>query len=264
MAVIEQDQGKVLAKRAENGILWVLLNRPQALNAFNREMMEALIQALKEMEKDPALRVMVIGGLGKAFCVGQDLKEHLSLKPSFLEDLRQRYNPLVLRIRRLEKPVISMVHGPAAGAGMSLALACDFRVCSEEASFHTSFIKIGLAPDSGNLFFLAKYIGWGRALELEMTGRPLQARQALEWGLAHRVVPVKEVEEETKNLALELVSSPSKALGLVKRMFNRSLFAKGLESQLEMEACLQEIAGRTRDHHEGIQAFMEKRKAKFQ
>lgn len=264
MKEAEQKKEEVLVKRKENGILWLLLNRPQALNAFNREMMEALHQSLRDMEKDSSLRVMVIGGLGKAFCVGQDLKEHLSLKPSFLEDLRRRYNPLVLKIRNLEKPVIAMIHGPAAGAGMSLALACDFRVCSEEAGFHTSFIKIGLAPDSGNLFFLARYIGWSRALELEMTGRPLEARQALEWGLAHRVVPVKELEEETKGLALELASSPSKALGLVKRMFNRSLFSQDLESQLEMEACLQEIAGRTPDHQEGLQAFIEKRKPRFQ
>ncbi|MBI4057327.1 MAG: enoyl-CoA hydratase/isomerase family protein [Elusimicrobia bacterium] len=256
-------QSNPLLVKNENGVLWLTLNRPEALNAFTRPMMEGLTQAFKDAAKDSSVRVVVLMGSGRAFCVGQDLKEHVALKPSFLKDLRERYNPLIVRIRELGKPVIAAINGTAAGAGMSLALACDFRICAESASFHTAFVKIGLAPDSGNLFFLQRYVGATRALELVMTGRTLSAKEAETWGLVNRVVPADQLEAEASKLARSLAEAPAKAVELIKRMYNTSLFAKDLPSQLDWEAHLQEIAGRTKDHAEGLQAFLEKRPPKF-
>lgn len=255
--------GQVLLTRKEGSVLWLILNRPEALNAFTVPLMEGLAQALKEAAKDSQVRAVVLTGAGRAFCVGQDLKEHLDRKPSFLEDLRARYNPLVLRIRELEKPVVAAVNGVAAGAGMSLALACDFRIMASAASFHPAFIKIGLAPDSGNLFFLGKYVGFSRALELAMTGRPVSAEEALAWGLVHKVAPAEELQAAVEAFLKPMVDGPARALALAKRMYNKALFAKDLPSQLDDEAYLQELAGRTQDHQEGLQAFLDKRPPKF-
>ncbi|MBI4052253.1 MAG: enoyl-CoA hydratase/isomerase family protein [Elusimicrobia bacterium] len=261
MSIIAQDNPLLVQK--QDGILRLTLNRPEALNAFTRPMMEGLAVGFKDAAVDASIRVVILTGTGRAFCVGQDLKEHISLKPSFLKDLRERYNPLVLAIRNLEKPVVAVINGVAAGAGMSLALACDFRICSESTSFHTAFVKIGLAPDSGNLFFLSRYVGAARALELVMTGRPLLAKEAQEWGLVNRVVPPDQLEVEATKFAKQLADSPAVALALIKRMFNATFFSKDMASQLEMEAYLQEIVGRTKDHAEGLQTFLEKRQPRF-
>lgn len=257
-----QEAAPLLVEKS-GGVLRLTLNRPAALNAFTVLLMEGLHAGLARAAKEADVRVLVIAGSGRAFCVGQDLKEHMERKPSFLEDLRKRFNPLVLKLRALEKPVVAVINGPAAGAGMSLALACDFRVMARTASMHTSFIKIGLAPDSGNLLFLARYAGAARALELEMTGRPLAAEEALAWGVVNRVADPERLEAEAGELVDQLLAAPPRALALTKRMFNETLFAKDLAGQLDFEAGLQEVAGRTADHAEGLKAFFEKRAPTF-
>ena len=252
-----------LLVRKEAGILWLTLNRPEANNSFIVPMMEGISDAFSQAAKDPEIKVVVLTGTGKAFCAGQDLKEHLSRKPAFIDELRDRYNPVMLRIRNLPKPVIAAVNGAAAGAGMSLALNCDFRLCTPETKFYTSFSKIGLVPDSGNLFWLGQQIGFSRALELEMTGRPMTAEEAERWGIVNRIVPMERLLEEAAAFAKQFVDGPSHAYALTKQLFHRSLFAKNLPSLLDEEALLQEMAGRTKDHAEGLQAFLEKRAPKF-
>lgn len=254
---------QALLSRVENGVLWLTMNRPEAHNSFTVPMMEGLHSAFKDAGKNPGVRAVVLTGSGKAFCAGQDLREHMERKPSFLDELRDRYNPLVLKIRNLPKPVIAAVNGVAAGAGMSLALACDFRICAPEAKFYTSFVKIGLVPDSGNFFWLGSQIGFSRALELEMTGRPVSAEEAERWGLVNRVVPAENLVSETAAFAKSLAEGPAQAFALMKQMLQRALFARDLPSLLEEEALLQEAAGRTRDHAEGLKAFVEKRAPRF-
>lgn len=245
------------------GIMRLTMNRPDAHNSFTVPMIEALQGAMNDAARDPQVKVVVVTGAGKAFSAGQDLREHMERKPAFLDHLRERYNPLIARIRSLPKPVIAAINGTAAGAGMSLALACDFRLCTPETKFYTSFIKIGLVPDSGNLLMLGKLAGFGRALEHEMLGKPIEARQALEWGLVNRIAPLDKLMEETAAFAQPLVEGPSQAIALTKQMYNKVLFAKDLESHLDEEALLQEVAGRTQDHAEGIKAFVEKRAPQF-
>ena len=252
----------LLAAKKE-GVLTLTLNRPDALNSFTVPMMEGLHAALKDAAKDASVRVVLLTGAGRAFCVGQDLREHMERRPSFLEDLRERFNPLVVRLRELEKPVVAAVNGAAAGAGMSLALACDIRLASAAASFHTAFIKIGLVADSGNMLFLSKYVGFGRAMELLLTGRPVEASEAERIGLVSRVVEPARLAAEADALCRELAKGPGRAYGLMKRMANETLFASGLSAQLDYEAQLQETAGRTKDHAEGLAAFLEKRAPRF-
>ena len=254
---------EILLTRKDAGLLWLTMNRPEANNSFLVPMMQGLTRAIADASKDAQIKAVVITGAGKAFCAGQDLKEHLERKPRFAEELRDRYNPLMLAIRKLPKPVIAAVNGVAAGAGMSLSLACDFRLCTPETKFFTSFIKIGLVPDSGNLFWLGSQIGFSRALEFEMTGRPITAEDAERWGLVSRVVPAERLQEESAAFAKPFVLGPGKAFALTKQLFNKTLFAKSLEGLLEEEAMLQEVAGRTRDHAEGLASFLEKRAPVF-
>ncbi|MBI3550444.1 MAG: enoyl-CoA hydratase/isomerase family protein [Elusimicrobia bacterium] len=257
------DSSSDLLTRKEGGILWLTLNRPDANNSFTVAMMEGLAAGLKSAAKDTDVKAVVLTGSGRAFCAGQDLREHIARKPAFVDELRDRYNPIMLAVRQLPKPVIAAVNGTAAGAGMSLALACDFRLCTPETKFYTAFVKIGLVPDSGNFFWLGQQIGFSRALELEMTGRPMTAEDAERWGIVNRVAPADKLLAETAAFAKPLVEGPSTALALMKRLMHRSLFASDLPDLLEEEALLQEAAGRTRDHAEGVQAFMEKRAPKF-
>ncbi|MBI4424829.1 MAG: enoyl-CoA hydratase/isomerase family protein [Elusimicrobia bacterium] len=252
-----------LLRSVENGVLWLTLNRPDAHNAFTVPMFKALEGGFDAAAKDPAVRAVVLTGSGRAFCAGQDLREHLERKPEFVDELRKRYNPLILKVRRLDKPVIAALNGTAAGAGLSLALACDFRLCVPEAKLFTSFVKIGLAPDSGSLFWLGSQIGYARALELEMTGKPVTAEEAERWGLVNRLVPADRLVEETRAFARPFVEGPAKTLALVKRLYNHTLFAKDLPELLDYEAAVQQEAGGTRDHAEGLQAFVEKRAPKF-
>ncbi len=248
-------------KKGKVGI--ITLNRPDKLNAFNDELTFRLQDALKEMEKDKDVRAIVITGAGRGFCSGQDLQsrsisQDVGERPSLGDSIRRRYNPIVTRIRRMEKPIIAAVNGVAAGAGASLAFACDLRIASETASFIQSFTKVGLVPDSGSTFMLPRLIGATKAFELMVTADKLPAQEALKLNLVNKVVPEAELLKEAVELAEKLAAGPTKAFGLTKRAVNRALF-HDLEELLEYEASLQEIAGRSDDFQEGVKAFVEKR-----
>lgn len=252
-----------LVRKLEDGVLWLTLNRPEAHNSFTVPMFKGIGEGLDAAAKDPSVKAVVLTGSGKAFCAGQDLREHLERKPEFVDELRKRYNPLILKVRKLPKPVVAAINGTAAGAGMSLALACDFRLCVPETKFYTSFVKLALAPDSGNLFWLGSQIGYSRALELEMTGRPMTAEEAERWGMVNRVVPAERLIEETKAFLKPVLEGPGRALALIKELYNHTLFARDLPGLLDYEALIQQEAGSTRDHAEGLKAFVEKRAPRF-
>lgn len=245
----------------QNNVAWIVLNRPDTLNAFVKKMNVELTSALKRAEKDVEVRTVVITGEGRAFCSGQDLSD-VKDEDDYATILRERYNPMIKQLVELEKPVVAAVNGPAAGAGMSLALACDFRLLSEKASFSEAFIHVGLVPDSGSLYFLPRFVGHAKALELAMLGEKISAAQAYELGLATRVIAVENWEADVRAFVERLAQMPTKALGLTKRYLRRSWEAD-LEEMLEHEANAQRIAGRTDDHKEGVQSFMEKRKPQF-
>jgi len=246
------------------GVRTITLNRPQALNAFNETLKDELIDALKAAARDKSVRCLVVTGAGRAFCAGQDLKDRTdgAGPGSFSDSLRDKYNPMIMTIRTMEKPVIAAVNGVAAGAGCSLALACDLRVVADKATFIQAFVKIGLVPDSGATFLLPRLVGMGKAFELAVTGDPLDAGTALTLGLANSVVPSEALLTATMDLANRLAQAPTRAIGLTKRAMNRALLVD-LESALDYEADMQEIAGRSPDFAEGVSAFMEKRQPRF-
>lgn len=252
----------ILLTEKKGNIGVITLNRPDKLNAFNDELSFRLQDALKEMEKDKDVRVIVLTGAGRGFCSGQDLQSRIASedaeRPSLGDSIRRRYNPLVIKLRRMEKPIIAAVNGVAAGAGASLAFACDYRVASENASFIQSFTKVGLVPDSGSTFMLPRLIGATKAFELMLSAEKLPAAEALKLNLINKVVPEADVMKEAMALAEKLAAGPTKAFGLTKRAVNRALF-HDLEELLEYEANLQEIAGRSDDFAEGVKAFVEKR-----
>ena len=249
------------------GICTITLQRSNVLNAFNNALTDELAKALKEASRNKDVRVVVLTGSGRAFSSGQDLGD---LKEKYIpghvphlgEDLKKRYDPIVRTIHSMEKPVIASVNGVAAGAGCSLALACDMRIASEHASFIEVFVHVGLVPDSGSTWTLPRLIGFGRAMELCCTGRPVKAEEALAMGLVNQVVPSDELEEATNEMAKRLASLPAKAIALTKRLLNKS-FENDFGEQLTQEAFAQETAGRTHDHFEGVVAFIEKRKPDF-
>lgn len=255
---------ETLLYEKRDGVATITLNRPEARNAFNREMNRELLDALRDGDRDEEVRCFVLTGAGdRAFCAGQDLKDRApERKGSLGESLRSRYNPIVLAIRRTEKIVLCAVNGVAAGAGCNLTLACDLRIASENARFLEAFVRVGLGPDCGGSYFLPRLIGLGKATELFLLGEPLEAEDALRYGLVTRVVPVPELAGEARAMAERLARGPRSA-GLIKRALNRSMYGE-LEAQLEYEACLQEIAGRTSDYDEGVRAFMEKRTPVFE
>ncbi|HEY9715057.1 MAG TPA: enoyl-CoA hydratase-related protein [Chroococcales cyanobacterium] len=260
-------EDKIILVEKKNGVGIITLNRAEKLNAFNDELTFALQDALKEMEKDAEVRAIVLTGAGRGFCSGQDLQTRSlnfddGKRPSLGDSIRRRYNPIVLKMRKMEKPIIGAINGVAAGAGASLALACDLRVASENASFIQSFCKIGLIPDSGSTFILPRLIGATRALELMLNADKLEAAEALRLGLVNKVVPQEKVMEEAVAWAERLAKGPSKAFGLTKRAVNKAIFAD-LEELLENEALLQEIAGRSDDFVEGVKAFGEKRQPAY-
>jgi 2-(1,2-epoxy-1,2-dihydrophenyl)acetyl-CoA isomerase len=237
----------------------ITLDRPAALNALDHGLKGELLAAIGEVARDPEVRVVVLTGAGRAFCAGQDLKEPVErLSGSYAAEVRQFYNPIVTALRRLEKPVVAAVNGVAAGAGASLALACDLRIAAESASFLFTFGRVGLVPDTGATWFLPRLVGLGRAMELLLTGEALTAARALEWGLVNRVVPDESLMAEATALAETLAAAAPRALALTKRALARSL-ELGLEAALDHEAWLQGVAGRTEDHREGLAAFLEKR-----
>ncbi len=251
----------------DSGVLWLTLNRPEALNAFNDELSFELQKALKEAEKDKQVRCLVMTGAGKGFCAGQDLKSRSvgatnGQRPHLGESIEKRYAPIIHKLHTMEKPVIAMINGVAAGAGASLAFACDLRVASEKASLIQAFVKVGLIPDSGACWLLPRLAGLGRAMEMMMLGEKIDAPTALQWGLINRVVPETELKATTQVLAEQLAQGPTKALGLMKRAV-RLAMGMELERYLGYEASLQEIAGRTDDYQEGVSAFLEKRVAQF-
>lgn len=245
----------------------ITLNRPDTFNAFSDQLSKELLDALKGAAKDPDVRVVVLTGAGKAFSSGQDLAELKEryvpgYEPKLSVDLHKRYNPIIKRICTMDKPVIAAVNGVAAGAGCSLALACDLRIASEAATFVEVFAQVGLIPDSASSFILPRLIGHARAMDICCTGRKVDAAEALALGLVNRVVPADDLAAETAKLAGKLARMPGRAIALTKRLFYEAL-TNDLDAHLEAEAFAQETAGRTRDHMEGVMAFLEKRKPEF-
>jgi 2-(1,2-epoxy-1,2-dihydrophenyl)acetyl-CoA isomerase len=246
----------------EGGVLTITLNRPDVLNAFNADLHRALAAALEDARADD-VRAVVITGAGRGFCVGQDLTEFREAAGDIAERLRGNYHPNILAIRALEKPVIGAVNGPAAGAGLSLACACDVRLASEDATFVPAFINIGLVPDSGSTYFVRRLLGTARAFEWMTSGRRLTAADAHAWGLVSEVVEADRLEERSAELAAELAALPTRGIALSKRLFDHAENAT-LEEQLEWEAQLQTVATRTHDFAEGVAAFLEKREPRFE
>lgn len=249
-----------LLQRSEEGVLMLTLNRPEALNALTTQVLLDLAKALEEAQA-PSVRTVVITGAGRAFCVGQDLGEIQGQELSYKNHL-QHYALVVERIRELDKPVLAAVNGVAAGAGVSLALACDLRLASSDSSFTTAFSRIALVPDTGMSYFLPRLIGWSKAFDLVAFSPRLSADEALQIGLVDRVFAAATFQEEVLALARQLAQGPTRAFGLLKQALNKSATAT-LKEMLECEADFQEIAGRSRDHAEGIRAFLEKRKPTF-
>lgn len=240
------------------GVRVVTLNRPEVLNAFDAKLGEELLDALTKAEADAGVRCIVLTGAGRAFCSGADLRGHTPGETSLGAMLRSRYNRIILRLRTMEKPVIAAVNGVAAGAGCNLALAADLRVASDRASFIEVFTRVGLIPDSGGTWLLPRFVGVGRALEMMFFAEPIDAAAAERLGLVNRVVSQDDLLPRTLEWAARLAEGPTRAYGLIKRGVDRAL-ALDLRAALEYEAHLQEIAGRSDDHREGVAAFLEKR-----
>lgn len=244
----------------EGAVLTITLNRPEVLNAIDRSLQAGLRAALGEA-RDPAIRAVVITGAGRGFCVGQDLAE-LKEITSATEHIRENYHPTVLAIRALEKPVLAAVNGPVAGAGLSLALACDHRIAAADATFVPGFIGIGLAPDSGATHFLTRLLGPSRAFTWLASNRALSAEEAYAWGLVDEVVEADAFPAAVRERASAYAAAPTSALGLTKRLLDRAATAP-LAEQLELEAELQGQAATTADFGEGVAAFLEKRPPNF-
>jgi len=244
------------------GLAIVTLNRPQSLNAFVPQMNQEVLEALKDGERDDEVRCLMITGAGRAFCAGQDLKGRTpEQKGSLGASLREKYNPMIRQIRLMEKIVIAAVNGVAAGAGCNLAFACDLRVASEEAKFIQSFVRVGLAPDSGGSFILPRLVGLSKALELLLLGDTVDAAEAHRVGLVARVFPAADFAGSAKEIGRRVAQAP-RGIGLIKRAVNHANLPN-LESDLEYEAQMQEIAGRSSDYDEGVRAFLEKRTPVF-
>lgn len=244
-----------------NQVAYITLNRPDKLNAFTEQLNKEIQTAVKNASRDKSVRALVLTGAGRAYCSGEDLSG-VSEDMDHGEVLRKRYNPMLLELDRCEKPVIAAVNGVAAGAGMSLALACDFRIASDKASFVEAFIHVGLVPDAGNLYYLPRLIGHAKAMELAVFGEKVPAEKAKELGLVTEVIPMGEWDEKVAAFAERLANMPTKAIGLIKRNLKAS-WHSDLEEYLERDAQSQRIAGKTADHKEGVQSFLEKRKPVF-
>lgn len=252
----------------ERGVATLTLNRPAKSNAFDETLTAEFLEALIACERDPEVRCIVVTGAGRHFCAGQDLGVILErYDRSEVVDYRRHllggYNRMVLQLRSLAKPVIAAVNGAAAGAGLGLACACDLRFASEEARFRMAFIGIGLAPDSATSFFLPRLVGLGRATEMAFTNQPVEANTALQYGLVNRVFPAADLLPRTREFAQMLAQAPTRAIGLTKRAFERAL-AVDTAGALDYEAFLQQVAGGTVDHREGVRAFLEKRSPVYQ
>ena len=262
--MIKKIKMKSILLKIENNVGFITLNRPDVFNSFNREMALLMQDTLDVCAKDDAVRAIVITGSGKAFCAGQDLKEVTTpeLNPGFRKILDEHYNPIIQKIRTIEKPIVAAVNGVAAGAGANIALACDIVVTTDHASFIQAFSKIGLVPDSAGTFFLPRLIGFQKATALMMLGDKVSAEEALNLGMIYKIFPVSLFEEEVQALSTTLASMPTLALGLTKRLLNQSL-TNNLEQQLALESDLQIEASSSNDYNEGVTAFIEKRKPEF-
>ena len=246
-----------------NGIGKITLNRPDKYHSFVRKMALQLQDALDKCNKDKAVRAILITATGKAFCAGQDLGEATDPNgPDLTQMVQEHYNPIIRKIRNIEKPVVAAVNGVAAGAGASIALACDIVVACESAAFIQAFSKIGLIPDSGGTFFLPRLVGMQKATALMMTAESVSAKDAEAMGMIYKSFSNDIFEEESWKLASKLAKMPTKGLGLTKRLLNAS-YSNNLEQQLDMEDKCQTIAGNTNDFKLGIEAFFEKRKPNF-
>ncbi len=249
----------------QSATLTISLNRPERANAFNFEMIAELQTVLEQAATDAQVRCVVLTGAGNSFCAGHDITEMLAVQGqgvSYREHLRQTYNPLILQIRRLEKPVVAALNGPAAGAGLGLALACDLRVAAETAVFTVGFTGIGLVPNSAVSLLLPALIGLGRATEFTFGNQPMTSVQALTWGLVNQVAPEDRLAEVVREVAAGLETGPTGAYGLTKQLFNQNVLPN-LEEALEFEGELQEVASKGEEHIEGVKAFLEKRKPSF-
>ncbi len=245
----------------DRGVLTITLNRPEVLNALNAAVHAGLAGALKDA-RNLDVRAVVITGAGRGFCVGQDLTEFREAPGDIKDRLESTYHPNIRAIRALEKPVIASVNGAAAGAGLSLACACDLRIAADSATFIPAFINIGLIPDSGGTYFVTRLLGPARAFEWLTTGRRLAAAEAHAWGLVSEVVETDVLAQRAAALAAQLAASPTRAIGMTKRLVDHALTAT-LDEQLEREAQLQAAATQTGDFREGVNAFLEKREPKF-
>lgn len=244
----------------------ITLNRPDGMNSLTVEMKEALRAAVVRAAADPAVRAVVLTGAGRAFCAGQDLREHgdnLAAGRGLDDTVRKHYNPIVLAIAGMRKPVVAAVNGVAAGAGASLAFACDLIVASDKARFATAFTGIGLAPDSGMSWTLQRLVGRAKAAELLLLGEPVKAPEALELGLVTRVVPADELAPASMELARRLASGPTASYGAVKAALDHAA-THDLASALEREAELQDDCEKTSDHHNATEAFLKKQQPVFE
>jgi len=247
----------------EDQVCIIKLNRPKVFNSFNKEMAFELQEILDNCEKNPAVRSILLTGEGKAFCAGQDLQELTAPDGPKLSDIvREHYNPIIKRIRSIEKPIVCAVNGVAAGAGANIALACDITIAGESVAFIQAFSKIGLIPDSGGTFFLPRSIGMQKATALMMLADKVMAADAEKMGMIYKVCADKSLMEETLKVAKKLAALPTIGLGLTKRALNKSI-TNDLTAQLALEDELQTAAGKTYDYNEGVAAFLEKRKPKF-
>jgi 2-(1,2-epoxy-1,2-dihydrophenyl)acetyl-CoA isomerase len=245
----------------DGAVLTIALNRPDKLNAFDAAQHTAFSAALKEAA-DPEVRAVVLTGSGRGFCVGQDLSELQDRDRDVAALLRGRWNRHVLGLQGLEKPVLAAVNGAAAGAGLSLACACDLRIAADSAAFVPAFVNVGLVPDTGGSWLVPHLLGYSRAFEWMCSGRKIDAREALAWGLVSEVVEADAVLARTQERAAAFASLPTRAIAMTKRLFQRAATSR-LEDQLELEAQLQVAATRTEDFAEGVAAFLEKREPRF-
>jgi 2-(1,2-epoxy-1,2-dihydrophenyl)acetyl-CoA isomerase len=246
-----------------DAIATITLDRPDALNALTVPLKEALLEAFRAVARDRAVRAVVLTGAGRAFCAGQDLKERLEPGAAPLAfEVRERYNPIIRAMRTLDQPIVGAINGVAAGAGASLAFACDVRLAAEGASFVLAFGRIGLVPDSGATWLLPRLVGPAKAAELALVGGSLSATEAERFGLVARVVPAEALAAEARAMAVRLAELAPRALALTKRALERS-WSVSLDEALEDEAWRQGIAGATADHAEGLAAFVEKRPPRF-
>jgi 2-(1,2-epoxy-1,2-dihydrophenyl)acetyl-CoA isomerase len=244
------------------GVATITLNRPESYNAFTEEMRTEMLSAINAASADAECRVVVLTGAGKAFCSGQDLKDIAGKKIDFSEFLEKGYNPLILAMRNMEKPIICVLNGVAAGAGCSLALACDFTIADERASLVEVFVGIGLVLDSGSSYFLPKLVGTNKAFELATMGSKVSAAEAVSLGMINAAYPTEQLSDELGKLTKYYANAPTKAIGMIKTMLNRS-GNSSLEQVLAYECHYQQLAGDSADYAEGLQAFIEKRKANF-